>query len=166
MITKEKRLLVPGNGPVPCNIMLIGEAPGQQESIVGEPFVGRAGQLLTKAIEAAGMTRDEVFITNTYKYRPPNNRKPTQEEILSQDHLLKAEIQAVNPELIILLGNTALEAYWDFNGTTGVGKFRGRNISKDFGRRVFVTYHPSAGLRSNQYREPLFSDLYELLRVK
>jgi uracil-DNA glycosylase family 4 len=91
--------------------MIIGEAPGETEDKLGRPFVGKAGKRLNEALIAAGLKRDEVYITNIYKFRPPNNRKPTLEEIVEHWPYLSIELDEVKPRFVLLLGNTALETF-------------------------------------------------------
>src|SRR6476646_5430031 len=109
--------LVQGYGPVPCDVMLIGEAPGAEEEQEGRPFVGKSGQLLQRALQDAGLSYEQVYITNVYKHRPPDNRTPTQEEIFEHWPMLVDELQAVQPKYILLMGATALFAF------SGDGRF-------------------------------------------
>lgn len=103
--------IVNGKGPTPCDVMLIGEAPGEQEDRKGEPFVGRAGSILNTALDLIDVKREDVYITNTIRCRPPRNRRPTKEEInMCRVHLDK-EIAAVKPKRIVLMGKTATENF-------------------------------------------------------
>lgn len=99
--------VVPGSGPVPCSVMLIGEAPGRDEDILGKPFVGRAGKILKEALKEAGLTRDSVYITNIVKCRPPDNRQPRIDEVRACSVYLQKELEDVRPLKVILLGRTA-----------------------------------------------------------
>ena len=146
---------VPGLGPASARIMLVGEAPGKEEDMTGKPFVGRAGRLLDKAIEQAGLVRAEIFITSVIKCRPPENRLPKKPEIASCSHYLQAQIDIVNPEIICLMGNTAARAVL---GMQGIAALRGR-ILQD---RFLVTYHPAAVLRNRNLMEEFVSDLKRL----
>lgn len=139
------RKLIQGFGPVPCDIMLIGEAPGAEEEQEGRPFVGKSGQLLQRALQDAGLNYEKVYITNVYKFRPPNNRTPTQEEIIDHWPLMVDELQDVQPKYILLLGNTALLA---FSGQGGIGEAHGTRVARTLPGNpfIFCTYHPAAGL--------------------
>ena len=136
--------------------MLIGEAPGADEDAQGEPFVGRAGQLLNKILEAIGFRRDDVYICNILKCRPPNNRKPQPEEVERCLPYLRKQIQLVRPALILCLGLTAAE---NLLGTTeSLGRLRGRTLSYE-GTPVMVTYHPAALLRNPNWKRPTWEDV-------
>ena len=109
-LCKTRTNVVFGHGPIPCNLMVIGEGPGEQEDIQGKPFVGKSGQLLTKIFESVGIHRDtDCFIANTVKCRPPENRTPTPEEITTCKPFLIQQIQLVKPKILILLGAPALK---------------------------------------------------------
>lgn len=155
--------LVMGKGPKPCDVMIIGEAPGETEDRLGEPFVGKAGKRLDEALIAAGLDRDEIYITNVYKFRPPNNRKPTSQEITAHLPYLSIELYEVQPKFVLLLGNTALET-WD--SKSGVTRFRGMNLSTESSRlRVYATYHPSATFYSPDYKQAMFDDIADFARI-
>ena len=109
-LKKNAKNLVFGDGNINSNIMLIGEGPGANEDAEGKPFVGRAGKLLNKMLEAIQLDRKKVYISNVVNYRPPNNRKPTEEEIERYLPYLKTHIEIINPKIILLLGSTALNA--------------------------------------------------------
>lgn len=141
-----------GEGNPNAQLMIIGEAPGQEEDRLGRPFVGRSGALLTKALQDDGLKREDVFITNVVKCRPPNNRTPTPDEIESYTTLLlQAEIKIVRPQVILLLGSVALQAVLKM---TGITKLRGTQIKHE-GSIVIPTYHPAYILRN----PPAFEDL-------
>lgn len=135
---------VPGIGPVPSDIMFIGEAPGENEDIQGEPFVGRGGQLLNKAIEALGWQRDDIYITNVTKCRTPNNRQPVATEIASCYKHLKKEIEVVQPKVIVCWGAVAANTliHPDFKITQEHGHW----FEKE-DRRMVAVFHPSYLLR-------------------
>jgi len=152
---KNRNRPVPGSGPAPAKIMLVGEAPGKEEDITGKPFVGRAGRLLDTAIDLAGLVRKEIFITSVIKCRPPENRKPKKAEIALCIHYLKAQMNIVRPEIICLMGNTAAQAVL---GSQGIAALRGRIIQD----RFLVTYHPAAVLRNRNLMEEFVSDLKRL----
>lgn len=145
-----------GTGNPNADLMFIGEAPGADEDAQGKPFVGRAGQLLTKIIEAVGMKREEVFICNILKCRPPNNRRPTAEEVELCTPYLNKQIALVKPKFIICLGLTA--AQWLLQTTSSLGILRGR--FHDFqGIKLIVTYHPAALLRNPEWKKPTWEDM-------
>ena len=109
-LSKTRTNVVFGHGPIPCNAMIIGEGPGEQEDLEGKPFIGRAGQLLTKILDSVGINREtDIFIANTVKCRPPENRTPLSDEITSCKPYLIRQIQLVQPKVLILLGAPALK---------------------------------------------------------
>ena len=145
-----------GVGNTKATLMLVGEAPGADEDAQGEPFVGRAGQLLNKILEAIGFRRDEVYICNILKCRPPNNRKPQSEEVEQCIPYLRKQIELVRPVLILCLGLTAAE---NLLGTTeSLGRLRGRTLRYE-GTPVMVTYHPAALLRNPNWKRPTWEDV-------
>lgn len=140
---KGRTLVVTGEGPVGAKVMLIGEGPGADEDRTGRPFVGRAGKLLNGILEEVGLKREEIFIANCVKCRPPENRNPSVGEMKACKKWLDKQIEVVNPKLIVLLGRVALN---NLLGEEKIKDFRGRVIERQ-GRKYIVTYHPSAGLR-------------------
>jgi uracil-DNA glycosylase len=149
---------VPGEGPCPAKIMLIGEAPGRDEDLTGRPFVGRAGKLLDNALAEAGLQRSEVFITSIIKCRPPENRKPKPGEIKACLPYMRAQIEILLPEIICLMGNVAVGAVL---GMQGVTTLRGQ-ILQD---RFLVTFHPAAVLRNRNHMADFVSDLKKARRL-
>ncbi len=147
-----RKCAVPGSGPSPADIMLVGEAPGREEDLKGLPFVGRAGKLLDKALLQAGLEKSEVFITSVVKCRPPENRKPKKEEINLCHPYLQAQMDLVHPRIVCLMGNTATQAVL---GMQGVTNLRGQ-IQQG---RFLITYHPAAVLRNRNLMEEFVSDL-------
>jgi len=144
-----------GRGPIPCDIMIIGEAPGFREDEIGKPFQGKAGQLLDQLLKQAGLNRDTCFITNTCRCRPPDNRTPTPQEIKACASYLELELDTVKPKYVLMLGATALK------GVLGKGKIteiHGQVIEKD-GVFYMPTFHPAAALRDPKRREPLEADI-------
>src|SRR5215203_2161905 len=157
--------LVPGEGPEDAAVMVVGEAPGRFEDEQGRPFVGRAGQLLDELLREAGFARDEVFVTNVVKARPPGNRDPTRAEVEHWMPVLEQQLALVAPRLVVPLGRHALA---HFAPGARIGKVHGRAISER-GRELFPLYHPAAALRSTKLRETLFADartLGELARLR
>jgi DNA polymerase len=136
---------VPGEGNLNAELMFIGEAPGRDEDMQGRPFVGRAGQLLTKIIQAMTFQRDEVYITNIVKCRPPGNRNPQSNEIASCKDYLLTQIDQINPKVIVTLGKVAA----DFFIRSSVGMTALRGDFYDFGdTKVMPTFHPSYLIRN------------------
>jgi|SRR5437867_3503118 len=151
-----------GVGNARSKVMFIGEAPGADEDAQGEPFVGRAGQLLNKIIEAVDMKREEVYICNILKCRPPNNREPQPSEMeLCTPYLVK-QIELIGPSFIICLGRTA--AQWILQTTESLGALRGR-IHDYHGIRLIVTYHPAALLRNPNWKRPAWEDMKMFKRL-
>lgn len=151
-----------GVGNPNATLMFIGEAPGADEDTQGEPFVGRAGQLLTKIIEAIHFKRSDVYICNILKCRPPNNRKPTPEESELCKPYLKKQIELVKPKVIVCLGLTAAE---NLLGTKeAMGKLRGRVMEYE-GVPVMITYHPAALLRNPNWKRPTWEDVQAVKKL-
>jgi uracil-DNA glycosylase family 4 len=145
-----------GVGNPRATLMLIGEAPGADEDAQGEPFVGRAGQLLNKILEAIHFRRDEVYICNILKCRPPNNRKPLPEETEHCLPYLRKQVRLVRPKLILCLGLTAAE---NLLGTReSLTQLRGRVLSYE-DTPLMVTYHPAALLRNPNWKRPTWEDV-------
>lgn len=160
---KNRTQTVPGKGNPSPEVLFIGEAPGRDEDIAGEPFVGRAGQLLTKMIEAMGYSRDEVFIANINKCRPPNNRKPTRQEMDTCIPFLKQQIAILKPKVIIAMGATAVEGLQKLNEGEKISKIRGKwRTFEDI--PLMPTYHPAYLLRNPAMKKPVWEDLQEVLR--
>jgi DNA polymerase len=137
---------VPGEGSLNADLMFIGEAPGRDEDIQGRPFVGRAGQLLTKIIHAMTFQRDEVYITNIVKCRPPGNRNPQGDEIASCKDYLLAQIETINPKVIVTLGKVAADFF--IRSSLGMTALRGDFYDIDNNIRVMPTFHPSYLIRN------------------
>ena len=152
--------VVPGQGSSGPEIMFIGEAPGADEDRQGLAFVGRAGQLLTKMIEAMGLTRDEVFIGNILKCRPPGNRAPLPAEMETCMPYLRRQIAALRPKVIIALGATAVKGLLDTK--TGITKLRGQWRLFE-GIDVVPTYHPAYLLRNPPAKRDVWEDLKAVL---
>ncbi|MCS6955940.1 MAG: uracil-DNA glycosylase [Candidatus Calescibacterium sp.] len=136
---------VPGNGIYNTRIMLIGEAPGRNEDIEGLPFVGQAGKLLEQMLNNIGISRNDIFITNVVKCRPPENRDPLDDEIQTCKPYLFRQIELVNPKLIILVGKYSISTILSIN--IKISHVKGRTFVKD-GRYIFCTYHPAFILRN------------------
>lgn len=135
-----------GTGDPGAALVFVGEGPGEQEDSDGVPFVGRAGRLLTDLIEGIGYTRERVYITNVVKCRPPGNRDPRPVEIAACRPYLAAQLDHIDPVVIVTLGNFASRLLLDTK--TGITKLRGRSYPQPDGRVIVPTFHPSAVLRS------------------
>jgi uracil-DNA glycosylase len=161
--TQGRQQIVFGVGNPHAEIMFVGEAPGADEDAQGVPFVGRAGQLLTKMIEGGmGLKRDDVYIANVVKCRPPGNRNPEPDEIAACQPFLFRQIASVQPKVIIALGAFAAKTL--LNTDTPIGKLRGRLY--DFqGASLIPTFHPSFLLRSPGYKREAWEDLKLALGV-
>lgn len=154
--------LVFGVGNPNAELMIIGEAPGENEDKQGEPFVGAAGKLLDKILEAIDFDRSDIYIANILKHRPPNNRDPKPEERTRSLPYLLRQIELINPKLILCVGRVS--------GTTLLAKDDSlKNMRRKFhefhGRELMVTYHPAALLRNSQWKRPTWEDV-QLLRTR
>ena len=156
---KTRKNFVFGMGSPEADIMFIGEAPGAEEDRQGLPFVGAAGQLLTKIIEAMHLQREDVFICNVLKCRPPNNRDPQPGEIESCEPYLKRQIQIVQPRIICTLGRFATQTL--LKTSESMGRLRGR-LHEYEATPVIATYHPAALLRNPQWKRATWEDMKKL----
>ncbi|MFY9221560.1 MAG: uracil-DNA glycosylase [Blastocatellia bacterium] len=152
--------IVFGEGNPQAELMFIGEAPGAEEDATGRPFVGAAGKLLDKIIAAIGFKREDVYITNVVKCRPPNNRKPTSDEMSACEPFLFNEIELVKPKLIVTLGATPLTCLLDIK--EGITKIRGQFY--DFqGIPVMPTFHPAFLLRVPEKKREVWEDMKQVM---
>jgi DNA polymerase len=157
-LSTTRRRTVPGVGARDAAWMFVGEAPGADEDAQGEPFVGRAGQLLTSMLKAIGLERSQVYIANILKCRPPGNRDPKPEEAAHCTPYLERQIELIAPRIILVVGRIAAQTLLQTD--TPIGRMRGRLYS--FGPRatpVVVTYHPAYLLRSPGEKRKAWSDL-------
>lgn len=148
--------IVFGVGNPDADLMFVGEAPGHDEDIQGFPFVGRAGQLLTKIIEAIGMRREDVYIANVLKCRPPENRNPEPDEVASCQPFLRRQIAAVRPKVIVALGSFAARTL--LNTEQAISRLRGRVYEYE-GAQLVATYHPAYLLRSPDKKRDTWEDM-------
>jgi len=153
---------VPGTGNPNADFMIVGEAPGANEDEQGVPFVGQAGQLLTKIIGAINLSRDDVFIANVLKHRPPGNRNPLPEEVQACSPYLVRQIELVRPKVILALGTFAAQTLLETKNT--IGKLRGQ-IHRYYGVPLIVTYHPAALLRNPAWKRPTWEDVQLARRI-
>jgi DNA polymerase len=149
---------VPGEGPPDAAIVLIGEAPGREEDEQGRPFVGRAGRLLDAVLMEAGIDRENLFVTNVVKSRPPGNRRPSKGEVNACLPYLWQQLEAIKPKVVGLLGGLAMETIL---GEKKLASAHGRIFEK--GYRFIPTYHPAGVLRNPRFRAEMVDDL-KLLR--
>jgi DNA polymerase len=155
-LAKGRKNIVFGQGNPKAKLMFVGEAPGGDEDEQGLAFVGKAGQLLTRIIEAIGLTREDVFIANVIKCRPPQNRNPEPDEIESCQPFLERQIEAIRPEVIVGLGKFG--AHWLLKTAEPITRLRGRLGSyRDI--KVMPTYHPAYLLRNPAAKKELWEDM-------
>jgi len=162
-LCKTRTNSVPGKGNFKSDVIFIGEAPGKNEDKNGEPFIGVAGKKLSNALEEANISREDVYITNVVKCRPPNNRVPNTDERNTCQQYLKDEIKIIKPKMICVLGNTAFNSVL---GGSEITKFRGKVIKKE-GQLYFITIHPAATIYNQKLINVLKDDikkLFELIR--
>lgn len=159
-LSEGRTTVVVGEGDIACRLMFIGEGPGADEDRQGRPFVGRAGVLLTKIIDAMGLAREDVYITNVVKCRPPGNRVPEPDEIVACMPYLERQVAAIEPEVICTLGNVATQTVTgerrpisDMHGKT----YEYRGIS------VIPTYHPAACLRNPDTKKLVWQDIKKVM---
>ena len=160
--TQGRKQIVFGVGNPTADLMFVGEAPGADEDAQGIPFVGRAGQLLTKMIEAMGFTRDEVYIANVLKCRPPGNRNPEPDEIATCEPFLFRQLASVEPKVVIALG--AFAALTLLKTGDPISRLRGR-VFDYRGAKLIPTFHPSFLLRSPGYKREAWDDLKKALAL-
>jgi uracil-DNA glycosylase len=153
---------VPGEGPAQADVMVIGEAPGANEDATGRPFVGPAGQLLTKILAAVNLRREDVFICNVMKHRPPGNRNPTPDEVAACSPYLTRQIELLQPKVILALGTFAAQTL--LATRLPIGKLRGQ-VHRYHGVPLIVTYHPAALLRNPGWKRPTWEDVQLARRV-
>jgi DNA polymerase len=155
-LSQTRTQVVFGAGDPAANLMFVGEGPGEQEDLRGIPFVGRAGQLLTKMIEAMGYRRDEVYIANVIKCRPPDNRNPEPDEVETCEPFLFQQIAAIQPKVIVALGSFAAKTL--LKTTAPISRLRGR-VYEYQGAKLVPTFHPSYLLRSPGQKREAWDDL-------
>jgi uracil-DNA glycosylase family 4 len=155
--TMGRRQVVFGVGNPQARLMFVGEAPGADEDRLGEPFVGRAGQLLTRIIEAIDLRREDVYIANVIKCRPPGNRNPEPDEVATCGPFLAAQIDAIRPEVIVALGTFAAQTL--LQSATPISRLRGRVHPFRDGIRLIPTFHPAFLLRSPERKRDVWEDM-------
>jgi uracil-DNA glycosylase family 4 len=159
---KARTNIVFGVGSMKAELVFVGEGPGHDEDIKGEPFVGRAGKLLTQMIEAMGLRREDVYICNVVKCRPPENRLPEKDEISTCSPFLFRQIDVIRPKVICALGSCSAQTL--LQTTQGISRFRGEWF--DFrGSRLIATYHPAYLLRNPNAKGEVWKDLQKVMTV-
>ena len=159
-LKKNATNLVFGNGNINSKIMIIGEGPGAQEDMKGMPFVGRAGKLLDKMLEAIQLNRTKAYISNVVNYRPPENRRPTEEEIARYLPYLRTHIEIINPKILILLGSTALNAI--IGNKEVISRARGKWFQREIGAVkpwIIASFHPAFLMRQPEQKKLAWIDL-------
>ena len=165
-LKRQAKNMVFCDGNPKSKIMLVGEAPGANEDQEGLPFVGRAGMLLDKMLAAINLDRKKVYISNIVNYRPPENRKPTDEEIKRYLPFITKHIEIINPKILVLLGSTAMNAL--IGNNVVISKMRGKWIEKKFGScktSVIITFHPAFLMRQPAQKKMAWIDL-KMIREK
>ena len=157
-LCKTRTKAVPGKGNFDADVIFVGEAPGRNEDMHGEPFVGAAGKRLDMILEDTGIDREDVYITNIVKCRPPKNRVPSKQEEEACNDFIKQEIEIINPKIICIMGNTAYGTLLDGKEIT---KNHGKIVEKD-GRKFFVTFHPAATIYNQKLVDELKNDFRRL----
>ena len=155
-LSNRRTHAVPGEGNVVSDVLLVGEGPGAREDATGRPFVGPAGQLLTELLLAIGWEREDVFITNIVKCRPPGNRDPEPDEAAACAGYLERQERALDPAVVVTLGRHSLQRYLP---GARIGAVHGRLRRSYNGQHVFPMYHPAAALHQASLRETLFRDI-------
>ena len=159
---RTRRNLVFGEGSAGAKLVFVGEAPGEEEDNQGRPFVGRAGQLLTKIIDAMGLKREEVYICNILKCRPPGNRNPKEDEIATCEPFLLKQLEAINPEIICALGTFAAKTL--LRTESPISAIRGK-FHDYHGRKLMPTYHPAYLLRNPDAKKLVWDDVQKIMKI-
>ena len=158
---RGRKNAVPGEGSPDADLMIIGEGPGAQEDLLGRPFVGRAGQFLDELLEYIGLKREDVFIANMVKCRPPENRDPLPAEVSACDKYLERQIELLDPLLIVTLGRVSLARFFPGESMT---RARGKVREKD-GRFIYPVMHPAAALYRQEVRPGIIEDFKAIPKV-
>ena len=165
-LKKQAKNIVFSDGNPNSKIMFVGEAPGANEDDEGLPFVGRAGMLLDKMLAAINLDRKKIYISNIINFRPPDNRRPTDEEIRRYLPFITKHIEIINPKILVLLGSTAMNAL--IGNEIVISKMRGKWIEKKFGKcktSVIITFHPAFLMRQPAQKKMAWIDL-QMIRDK
>jgi len=158
---KTRTNVVPGEGPCDAEIFFVGEAPGREEDLQGKPFCGQAGKFLDELLDKIGLKREEVFIGNVVKCRPPGNRDPLPEEIESCAHFLEEQIKTIKPKLIVTLGRYSMNY---FLPTLKISRDHGKAYRKN-NQVYFPVFHPAAALYRNELKEMIINDFKKIPKI-
>ena len=158
VLCKDRIQAVPGEGSSNADLLFVGEGPGRSEDQQGRPFIGPAGKVLSKLLDSIGLSREDVFITNVVKCRPPENRKPLRDEVTKCRPYLEKQIETIRPKLVCVLGATALEA---LIGESNLSAQHGKLITRG-GLKLFVMYHPASALYNNKLEAVMMEDVRSL----
>lgn len=165
-LRKTATQAVPGVGSADADVLFIGEAPGKNEDLKGEPFVGAAGKFLEEMLGSIGMKREDIYITNVVKYRPPDNRDPLPEEIADCAEWLREQVSLIDPKVIVTLGRHALNRFFPDAKISEVHGHAFRREIPGLGVRVFyVLYHPAAALYNGGMRDTLKQDFKKIPKI-
>jgi DNA polymerase len=159
-LCKTRKNAVPGEGNIRAKILLVGEAPGQEENLQGRPFVGSAGRLLSQLLSSIGLKREDIYITNIVKCRPPGNRQPRVGEMSACSEYLERQIRIISPQVICPMGNTAVKRL--LGKDLSISKVHGQLSQSEKGRVIFPLYHPAAALYVGGLKAVLESDFKKL----
>ena len=159
-LAKTRTKTVPGSGSAEAEVMFVGEAPGFNEDQQGIPFCGAAGKFLDEMLSGIGYTRDQVFIANTLKCRPPENRDPEDSEKDACKAYLERQIEIINPKLIVCLGRHSVATF--LPGAGGISKLHGKAVKRPNGRVYLALYHPAAALHNGGLRSTLIEDFNKI----
>lgn len=161
-LCETRKSIVFGEGNPKARLVFVGEGPGRDEDIQGRPFVGRAGQLLTRIIQAMKLERKDVYICNVVKCRPPGNRNPEPDEVASCEPFLTKQIESINPEVIVSLGSVATGLMLKLKNFK-MGQLRG-TFHQYGNSKLMITYHPAALLRNPSFKKPVWEDMKLVMR--
>lgn len=159
---KTRTKSVPGTGCLDAEVMFVGEGPGKNEDLTGEPFVGQAGKVLDQLLESIGLSREQIFIGNTVKCRPPGNRTPSTSEMEACKPYLVSQIELIQPKVIVVLGSAALASL--FGSGKSISRARGKLMIVN-GICYFPTYHPAAALYRRTTLELIMEDFSKLKEI-
>lgn len=165
-LKEEATQAVPGEGSADAEILFIGEAPGKNEDLQGVPFIGAAGKFLALMLASIGLKREDIYITNIVKYRPPNNRDPLPDEIFACEEWLHKQIKIIQPKIIVTLGRHAMEHFIPGKKISEVhGQTFSQTISGIGEQTFFVLYHPAAALYNGSLRATLLKDFKKIPNI-
>lgn len=162
-LAETRNTVVFGVGAEDADLMFVGEAPGENEDLQGEPFVGAAGRLLNRLLDEAGIARERTYIANVLKCRPPGNRDPQPDEVESCKGYLRAQLEMVDPIVVVTLGNFATKLL--LKTDTGITRLRGRSYRWWRDKTLVPTYHPAAALRGGDRITDLMRKDFQLMRA-